>query len=140
MMTPKEEVEVVLNAIIPFAEEQLKKNKTFYPFGMVMLNDGSVAQTICEFEVDHPQSMDVINRIKEIHSNDAKNNIIKISGICWDSKIELANGKKTDAMCVRLEHIDNYSIELYKPYSFSLFGKLQTSDILAQKGNREIFE
>ena len=38
-MMPKEECEELLNALLPFAVNQLKKYGEFYPFGAVMQNN-----------------------------------------------------------------------------------------------------
>ena len=43
LMTPKEECEELLNALLPFAANQLKKHGEFYPFGAVLTNDGEIS-------------------------------------------------------------------------------------------------
>ena len=41
-MTPKEQCEVLLDKLLPFAEDQMKKYREFYPFAAVILMDDSV--------------------------------------------------------------------------------------------------
>ena len=36
-MTPKEQCEVLLDKLLPFAEDQMKKYREFYPFAAVIL-------------------------------------------------------------------------------------------------------
>ena len=50
-MTPKEECEQLLNAILPFAINQLNKHGEFYPFGAVMLNNGDISLTAVAYEL-----------------------------------------------------------------------------------------
>ena len=42
IMTPKEQCEILLDKILPFAEKQMKKYREFYPFAAVLLTDDSV--------------------------------------------------------------------------------------------------
>ena len=44
-MIPKEECEELLNALLPFAVNQLKKYGEFYPFGAVMCNNNEISFT-----------------------------------------------------------------------------------------------
>ena len=44
-MTPKEQCEVLLDKLLPFAEEQMKKHREFYPFAAVILTDDAVELT-----------------------------------------------------------------------------------------------
>ena len=51
----------LLNAVLPFAEELLGKNGEFYPFGAVVSNDGDARMTAGDPALgDHPLSNDVL--------------------------------------------------------------------------------
>ena len=62
-MTPKEECEELLNALLPFAVNQLKKHGEFYPFGAVLNKDGEISLTAVDSGDDHPDPTGMINRL-----------------------------------------------------------------------------
>ncbi|MBQ8214287.1 MAG: hypothetical protein IJZ80_09785, partial [Clostridia bacterium] len=71
-MYQKNECEALLDKLLPFAEEQLKKHGEYYPFGAVPLNDGTVELTGTYDGNEHPESTEVIRSLIEIHKTLAK--------------------------------------------------------------------
>lgn len=59
-MTPKEQCEVLLDKLLPFAVDQIKKYREFYPFAAVILMDDSVELTGSYDGNEHPESKDVL--------------------------------------------------------------------------------
>ena len=121
-MIPKEECEELLNALLPFAVNQLKKYGEFYPFGAVMYNNNEISFTAVENGENHPDSTE-----------------IKASGICWNATVSLENGKQSDTIVISLEHRENYSVLVGQPYRIGLFKKLNLDAIFAQNGKHDVF-
>ena len=115
-MTPKEQCEVLLDKLLPFAENQMKKYREFYPFAAVILMDDTVELTGSFDGNEHPESKDVINDLIQIHKQLASEGKIKASGIAWNASVASADGKPTDAIIVSLEHKDDYSVIVGEPY------------------------
>ena len=138
-MTPKEECERLLNALLPFALDQLKKHGEFYPFGAVLLNNDEISVTAVDNGEEHPDSTYMINQLTKVHNKRAEQREIKASGICWDAKVSLENGIQSDAVIISLEHIDNYSVIIGQPYKLGFLKKLHTGSIFAHKGKQDIF-
>ena len=138
-MTPKEECEELLNALLPFAINQLKKHGEFYPFGAVLNNKSEVILTAVDSGDDHPDSTDMIDRLTEAHSEQAKQSEIIASGICWNASVSNENGVKSDAIIISLEHRDDYSVIVGQPYKMGLFKKVNLKSLFAQKGKHDIF-
>lgn len=109
-MTPKEECEKLLNILLPFAHDQLKKHGEFYPFGAVLLNSDEISLTSVYGGEEHPDSTRMINQLTKAHNEQALGKEIKASGICWNVRVSLENGVQSDAVIVSLEHTDNYSV------------------------------
>jgi hypothetical protein len=42
MATPKDDVEKLMNALLPFAEKMLREHGEFYPYGGAMSADGKI--------------------------------------------------------------------------------------------------
>ena len=138
-MTPKEQCEVLLDQLLPFAENQLKKHREFYPFAAVILMDDTVELTESYDGNEHPESKDVINKLIQIHRQLASEGKIKASGIVWNAGVTLEDGKPTDAIIASLEHKDDYSVIVGTPYKIGLFKKVTFGNLFAMQGKHDIF-
>ena len=114
-MTPEEECEELMQANLPFASDCLRKYGEFYPLGAVMRIDKKIHLTVTDEKKNMPESKDVIENLEKMHKKLAKDGEIIASSILYDSKINL-NDEVSDAITVRLEHIDNYCVEAIFPY------------------------
>ena len=138
-MTPKEQCEVLLDKLLPFAEEQMKKHREFYPFAAVMLMDDSIELTGSYDGNEYPESKDVLETLKQIHKQLASEDKIKASGLVWNASVASADGKPSDAIIVSLEHKDNYSVIVGEPYKIGLFKKVTFGNLFALEGKHDIF-
>ena len=138
-MTPKEQCEVLLDKLLPFAENQMKKYLEFYPFAAVILMDDTVELTGSFDGNEHPESKDVINDLIQIHKQLASEGKIKASGIAWNASVASADGKPTDAIIVSLEHKDDYSVIVGEPYKVGLFKKVNFGNLFTMEGKHDIF-
>ena len=138
-MTPTEQCEVLLDKLLPFAEEQMKKHREFYPFAAVILTDDAVELTGSYDGGEHPVSKDVINDLIQIHKQLAHDGKIKASGIVWNASVTSADGKPSEAIIVRLEHKDDYSVIVGEPYKIGLFKKVTFGSLFAIEGKHDIF-
>lgn len=138
-MTPKEQCEILLEKLLPFAEQQMKKYREFYPFAAVLLEDDTVELTASYDEKEHPESKAVLEDLKQIHKKLAAEGKIKASGIVWNAGVNSADGKAIDAIIVSLEHKDNYSVIVGEPYKIGLFKKISFGNLFAMEGKHDIF-
>lgn len=125
--------------LLPFAEEQLKKHREFYPFAAVIRADDSVELTGVYDENEHPASADVLETLKQAHREKAMGGEIKTSGIVWNAILN-EGGKPTDGMIVvSLEHKDAYSVAIIVPYRIGLLKHIRFGDLYATEGHHDIF-
>ena len=139
-MTPKNECEILLDALLPFGEEQLKKYREFYPYAAVMCMDGSVELTASYDGNEHPESKTVLEDLRKIHRQLAAEGSIKASGIAWNATVASADGKPSDAIVVSLEHMDAYSVIVCEPYKLGLFKKVKLGELFAMPGRNDVFD
>lgn len=137
-MIPKEECEILLEALLSASENLLKKNGEFYPIGAVLSNDNTATFTAVQSESEFPGSDGVIQDLVISHKQMAQSNEIKASGIAWNASVTL-DGKQSDAIIVSLEHQDDYSVIVALPYKKSLFKKIKFGELIAQDGNNDVF-
>ena len=138
-MTSKEQCEILLDKLLPFAENQLRKYREFYPFAAVLLMDDSVGLTDCYDGNEHPESKAVLADLIQIHKQLASEGKIKASGIVWNAGVTSADGKPSDAIIISLEHKDDYSVIVGEPYKFGLFKKVTFGSLFAMEGKHDIF-
>lgn len=138
-MTPKEQCEILLDKLLPFAEQQMKKYREFYPFAAVLLEDDSIELTASYDGNEHPEPKAVLEDLKQIHKKLAAEGKIKASGIVWNAGVNSADGKPTDAIIVSLEHRDNYSVIVGEPYKIGLFKTVSFGNLFAMEGKQDIF-
>jgi len=141
---PKEESEALLNALLPFAEQQLQKHGEFFPFAAVMLTNGQVQMLATHDGNEHPESQQIIDDIEKTFVHGAKNNEYKATGLAYIVGITNPDtGNKEDAVCVNLDHADNYSVKVIYPYALKkkLLGKsiVEFFTPTAAKGDENIF-
>ena len=138
-MTPKDQCEILLDALLNAAEALLKKNGEFYPIDAVLTTDEQVTFTAAASENDFPDSQSVINDLISTHKQMAETDTIRASGIAWNATITSPDGKRSDAIIVSLEHKDDYSVVVGQPYKLGLFKRIKYGEIFAQTGNHNIF-
>lgn len=138
-MTPKEQCEVLLDKLLPFAEDRMKKYREFYPFAAVLLVDGSVQATAYYSGDEHPDSTELISDLQKIHKQLAAEGKIIASGIVWNATVASPDGKPSDAIVASLEHKDDYSVVVGEPYKIGLFKKVTFGNLFAMQGKHDIF-
>ena len=131
----------VLNAILPFAQQMLAKHGEFYPFGSTMTNDGEiVAQGAALEGNDHPASRPLIELMTQAFRKQALAGQIRAAGICYDVRTTPpGQTAKTDAICVALEHNTGQCVNVFVPYKKGWFGKVQYGELFASKRDPQIF-
>jgi hypothetical protein len=139
-MTPKEECEALMNALVPFAQQQLSKHREFYPFGGTMSVDGKIAQSASSTGEEHPASQPLIDLLEKGFRDGAKRHLYKATAIVVDVRtIPPGKKEKQDAIEVRLDHVSGYSVRVLFPYAFSPKGDLEVALPFTVQGDGRIF-
>ena len=137
--TPKEEAEMLLNYVLPFAKQQLEKRKEFFPFGAAMLFDGKIHMVVTHDE--QPNSQKKIDDLERIFIQKAKNRECKATALAFCSLFtDPKTKKKFDSVSVNLDHKDNYSVTVIYPYSIDQKNHVQFFAPTAMQGEKKIFK
>ncbi len=117
-MSPKEEAEVLLSAVMPFAERMLREYGEFYPFGASLKPEGEVVHVgAADPATDRPKSKYLIDTLVSSFQGLAVKKSCKAVAIVFDVKIPApGSGERRDAIQVNLDHEDDYSVEVFFPY------------------------
>jgi hypothetical protein len=140
MKTPKEECEELMRSVMPFAKQMLTQHREFYPFGGAMAADGQIVSIGGDTGERHPKSQEVISVLEQGFKEDARAGKYKATALVVDMLV-VPPGKdvKQDAIAVRLDHRDGYSVIVVFPYVIDPTGDLTVGPPYAVKGEQRIF-
>lgn len=140
-MTPKQEVEKLMNELVPFARRMLDENGEFYPFGGYMKLDGAIVHVgVEQAGINKPKSADLLQLLKRSFQERARNAECRATAILVDVRIIPPGvSQKSEAIQVSLNHQDGYTAEVFYPYRKEIDG-IVYGRIFAQKGDGEIFD
>jgi hypothetical protein len=135
------DLEKLLNALLPFAQQMLEEYGEFHPFGASMQNDGAITMIGAKIEGEEfPAALDLIEILENNLRQEAEKYEIKGSGICFDVRV-IAPGEteKTDAVQVSLEHSEAAAVNVFLPYKKSSSKKVNYYEIFATARDPKIF-
>jgi hypothetical protein len=139
MATPKAECETLMNAAFPFAEKMLREHGEFFPYGAALKANGEIVSVAGYDGREQPPSTEIIRLIKRAFVQGAKAGQYKATALVYDVKVALpSSGQKSDAIAVSLNHRENYSVIVLRPYQLKK-GQLTLGEVFVQKGEADVF-
>jgi len=135
------DLDQLLNALLPFAQQMLREHGEFHPFGGSMQTDGTISMAGAKVDgTDHPKAVDLIQLLEAGFQKNAEQGKIKASGVCFDVRV-IPPGKqdKTDAIQANLEHIEGQAVSIFLPYKKGLFKKVTYGKLFATPAQHKIF-
>lgn len=134
------DLEQLLKALIPFAQQMLSKQGDYYPFGSSIGLDGNIAQISTFDGNEHPSYPRVIEQLTKVIRQKITNGEIKAAGICYDIRtFPPGQTKKTDAIFIGLEHQSGEAVEVCLLYKKGLLGKITYGELFAGSRDRQFF-
>ena len=134
------DLDQLLHALLPFAQQMLTKHGEFYPFGSSMTTDGEIVAQGAYDGDEHPPSEQLIGLLTQTFRQQADAGQIRAAGICYDIRtIPPGQSEKTDAICVSLEHQNGEAADVCLPYNKGWFGTISYGEIFGAERQREFF-
>jgi len=142
--TPKEESEILLNSLLPFAEQQLQKYGEFFPFAATLSINDQVKMLATYDGDEHRDIQKLIIDMEQAFVRGVKNNEYKATALAYMVAVSNPDtGKTENAVCINLNHLKDFSIQLIYSYTISkkLLGKnlVQFFEPKISKGEGKIF-
>jgi hypothetical protein len=134
----RQDYDALLQALMPFAEQMLKKHGEFFPFGAAINTTGEIGMHATFDGNEMPASEEVIASLVQAFSGDARGGKIRATGICYDGRI-VQNGKKVDAIIISMEHATGNASKTCVPYTKGWFGKYRFGQLIASLEQPKIF-
>ena len=139
-MTPKQEVEELMNEGIAFVKKMLREHGGCHPFGVVRKSDGQVQHVGASNGLDYPAAKDLIAILRKSYRQEAEVSHYEATGLFYDVRIAPPGTEhKTDAVQVELEHRSGYCANVFFPYSRDAKGHLVFGEIFATKRDGTVF-
>jgi hypothetical protein len=134
------DLDELLNAVIPFAQQTLVNHGEFYPFGASVAPDGTVAMESADMGEEHPQSQELIDMLTEGFRRSARAGQIRAACICYDARtIPPGETEKTDAICIAMEHESGDSVDVFLQYSKDSRGNISYGELFGGQRERQFF-
>jgi len=115
-MSPIEEADRLLSAVMPFAEKMLSKHEEFFPFGGAIRSDGSIVSFGIYDRRGSPPAASVMKDLLTSLRNDARHGLIDASALVHHTSLTDPQIKPKDAVVVSLDHRGGFSANLVFPY------------------------
>jgi hypothetical protein len=134
------DLDQLLNALLPFAQQMLSKHGEFYPFGSAMTTDGKIEAHGAYDGDEQPPSQQLIDLLTQAFRQQAAAGQIRAAAICYDiCTIPPGQSEKTDAICVSAEHQNGEAADVCLPYKKGWLGKISYGEIFGAARKREFF-
>ena len=134
----RQDYNALLEVLLPFAEQTLKKYGAFFPFAAAVSTTGEVSLHAAYDGDDKPPSDELIAMLVQAFQGEARSAKIRAIGICYDGR-GVRNGKKVAAIIISLEHLSGNASVTCLPYSKGLFGKYGFGEMTAAAEEPKIF-
>ena len=138
MADPREEIEALLNYLLPFAEERLSTDGEFYPYAALLSADGEL-RSVSAATGDEPEVADLLVALHEDLRAQAAAGSIRACGIAADVTLtDPDSGETKDAVQLELDHADAEPVDVYVPYETGADG-VKFGDPVSARGREPVF-
>lgn len=135
-----EEIDALLNAVLPLAQQMLGKYGEFYPIGASISATGEVGLVGVMPESEHPEAQEIIDLLMAQLVHDAGTHEIRGSVICFDgTAVSPGQSDKSDAICAHLEHESGICVAAFLPYRKEISGQVTYGELFAGQLKPQIF-
>ena len=139
MAEPTDEIQEILNFLLPHAEDMLNRHGEFYPYAAALDADGEVSAVAADLGSDSPDVGDLLVALHDGLRRQAAEGSIRASGIAADVTLtDPDSGETTDAVQVELDHADGDAVDIYVPYETGE-GAIKFGELVAAQGREPVF-
>jgi len=139
MAEPTDEIQELLNFLLPYAERMLTQHGEFYPYAAALGSDGELSAVGTDLDDDSPDVGEVLLALHQGLREQAAEGEIRASGIAADVTLtDPDSGETTDAVQVELDHADADAVDIFVPYETEDEG-IKFGDLVAAEGREPVF-
>lgn len=135
-----DDLDQLLSALIPFAQEQLDKHGEFFPFGGVMKPDGEMG-LVARGDDGPDESDDMRNQLMLGLRHEVSDGKARAAAVCADMTFRYEGEEATDARDAIGVHLEcpGEAVMVYLPYSKAEDGSYEYGDLVGSAQPAVIF-
>ena len=139
MAEPTDEIQELLNFLLPYAERMLNQHGEFYPYAAALASDGELNAVGTDLDDDSPDVGELLLALHQGLREQAAEGEIRASGIAADVTLtDPDSGETTDAVQVELDHADADAVDIFVPYETEDEG-IKFGELVAAEGREPVF-
>jgi hypothetical protein len=139
MPEPTDEIQELLNFLLPYAEQMLNEHGEFYPYAAALDSEGELNAVGADVEDESPDVGEVLLALHEGLRERAAEGEIRASGIAADVTLtDPDSGETTDAVQVELDHANGDPVDIFVPYESQPEG-IRFGELVAAHGREPVF-
>jgi hypothetical protein len=136
----RENLDNLLSACIPFAQQMLTKHGTFFPFGCTMTPTGEINLAASYDDKPDIGASEIAELLLEGFRAGARSGEHNAVALCVDVHVDAPDGSgKTDAIRVTLEENEGEAVNVFMPYRKRLLRGIQYGEIFASAADKSVF-
>jgi hypothetical protein len=136
----QDDLDGLLNAALPFAQQMLDEDGEFYPYGVALTDSGEVQMLAGYGGGEQPTSAAILETLVAGLRGDRETSGDRET-IRAAALVANVRAKDSDAVRVELEHRDGHAIIVLLPYQEKRFGRgIKYGSLTASPGSRQIWD
>ena len=126
------DMDSMLEAALPFAQQMLAKHGEFYPYALSMSATGAIAMVAADVGTDKPNALELLPVLYEGLASRAE--ALRAAAVVSD--VKLASGE--DAIRVEIEHREGVGLAVVLPYT-KRGRNITYGDLAGSSGERRVW-
>ncbi len=135
----RHDMDALLDQLLAFAREMLRRQGSVFPFGAVTKADGRMALVAGSGGRDGASDDELMGLVVSGLQQQARAGEIRAAGVCYEVHVPTDDGGTTDAIAVSLESVIGESALVFMPYTRGRLKSVKFDDIQVGPGEPRIF-
>lgn len=140
----RDDINAILNQVLPFAQQCLQRDGEFFPFAARMDENGdiiAIAANETEGEGEEPSAQDVIDMLTQmLVEAGGEEHPPRAMAICFEATVSHEqNPTPHEAICVQIEDVDGEALLVSLPYTRSEDGSVSCGELAASPTELRFF-
>ncbi len=136
MPSCKDDCEALMSDVLPVAEQRLTEQGALQPFGSTMSSAGQIVRIGGDGARTSASNAELIASFEASFRDGAARGEIRASALVLANSDDVSQ----QAVTVRLDHVESYSLVVTFPFHFSPAGAIVIEEPFASPGEHRIFE
>ena len=136
----REDLDNLLSACIPFAQQMLGRHGSFLPFGCTTKGSGEISFAASYDDKPGIGAQEIADLLLEGFRAGAASGEYKAIALCVDVRVDSPDGSgKTDTIRVTLEETGGEAVNVFMPYRKRVLRDIAYGELVASAADRKVF-